>query len=187
MLAFGCGHHNPSAAAAFVKPTGVVSDTGIHFDLHAFDVRTMFRVDSSYPRMEKHTAVTGRLAFELQAQLEIAIGFFRGQVAVLVGRAFAQDCFLFNDPLLLPVLFPPGQICSIEKRNPAVFWWRLSNGAEPEEYQRSKNDHDPVHDKPSVSDCTGITSSYSKEKTITNAGGNKSVSAAGRSLFSEAP
>ena len=89
---------------------------------------------------------------ELEAQIEIAIGFFGGQVAVLVGSAFAENGSMFNDPLFFSVVFPSGQIRSVEERNPSAIGWGLSDCAEPKSYQGYDKEKESFHGK--ASDCT---------------------------------
>src|SRR5205809_7584041 len=46
LLAFRRWHLHPAAPAAFVKPAGMLAYAWIHLDLHPFDVRSMFVIDS---------------------------------------------------------------------------------------------------------------------------------------------
>src|SRR5207247_5025281 len=75
--------------------------------LHSFNVRTMLRVDARNLGVNKYAAVARRLAFELEAQRKILICLFCSQVTVLVSSAFAEDCSLLDDPLLIAILLPP--------------------------------------------------------------------------------
>jgi len=120
------------------------------------------------PRVEKDAAVTSRLAFELEAQIEVAIGLLGGQVAVLVGRAFAQNGAPFNDPLLFSVLLPAGQIFAVEKSDPSALRRRLSCRGKPEQYQSYDKATNSLHGKASVSYIAGTKSVPFGGDSITN-------------------
>src|SRR6266478_8225395 len=105
----------------------------VHLHLHSFNVRTVLWVDAGNSCVQEYTAVTGRLALELQTQIEVAIGLLGGQVAVLVNSAFAQNGAPFNDPLLFSVLRPAGQIFPVEESNPSALRRLLSFCTKPEQ------------------------------------------------------
>jgi hypothetical protein len=110
----------------------------------------MLRVDTGNPGMQEDTTVAGGFGLELEAQIEVAIGLFGGQVAVLVGGAFAKDGASFNNSFFFTVVFPPGQVCPVEERSPAAFRWRLSDGAEPKGYQGCEEGKNFFHGEASV-------------------------------------
>src|SRR6266849_7204127 len=151
LLTFRGGHNHPTAAAAFIQAAGVLAGVGVHLDLHSNDVRTVLRINAGNSGMQEHAAVPCRLTLELQAQIEIAIDFFRGQIAVLVGCALAQNGAVFCHPLFTPILLPAGQILSVEQRHPTLFRRRLRYCAErTEQPKHQKRIHSP-HRKPQKS------------------------------------
>src|SRR6266568_6805593 len=133
LFTFRGGLCHPPAAAALVQAAGVFAHVGIHLHLHSFNVGAMLRVNAENLRVKKHAAVAGCLAFELEAQSEILIRLFCGQVSVLVGCALAEDGSLLHHPLFFAILRPTSKVFSIEERNPAAPLWSLSQGAQPEE------------------------------------------------------
>src|SRR6266478_3457036 len=140
----------------------------VHLHLHSFNVRTVLWVDAGNSCVQEYTAVTGRLALELEAQIEVAIGLLGGQVAVLVGRAFAQNGAPFNDPLLFSVLLPAGQIFAVEKSDPSALRRRLSCRGKPEQYQTYDKATNSFHGKASVSYIAGTKSVPFGGDSITN-------------------
>src|SRR5947209_16540730 len=83
--------------------------------------------------MDKHTAIASGLAFELQAEIKIAIGLLGGQIAIFIGSAFAEDGALLDDPLFVPIFFPAGQILPVKKRNPPTARRRLGFHADAQQ------------------------------------------------------
>ena len=80
--------------------------SGIHLNLHAFDVRPVLRVHADNSRMQKNTRVAIGLAFELKPQIKIAIRFLTRQIAVLVSGAFPDNRALLDSPFLVTINFP---------------------------------------------------------------------------------
>src|SRR5437660_1245998 len=151
VLAFWRGLRHPATPAAFVQTARVLAHVRVDLHLHPFDVRAMLRVDTRNLGMNEYAAVARGLAFEFEAQHEIPISLFRGQVSILVGGAFAEDSSLLNDPLFLTILLPAAQVFSIEESNPAAFMRSLSQGAQPEEERYGKYPTTSFHDKSSAS------------------------------------
>jgi len=132
--------------------------------------------------VEKYAGVARRLALEFQTKVEVAIGFLRGEVAVLSGRAFAKNRAVLSNPALFAVDFPACQIFSVENTNPSVFPMRLGQSSNREkESGRNRSTHSLactaplVHHKPCVpaeahlSAAGNVTASH-QEGTLSHAG-----------------
>src|SRR5712692_1096278 len=156
LLALRRRHLHPAASSAFIQSAGVLAHVWVHLDLHALDVRPMFGIDARNARMEKHAAIARRFALEFQAQAEITIRLLSRQVAILVGRTFAQDRTLLHDPLLLPIILPAGQILPVEKRHPSILWWRFRYNSSAEDYRCGEEGAHSAHSKTSISACREI-------------------------------
>src|SRR6266700_1843967 len=146
LFTFRGGLCHPPAAAALVQAAGVFAHVGIHLHLHSFNVGAMLRVNAENLRVKKHAAVAGCLAFELEAQSEILIRLFCGQVSVLVGCALAEDGSLLHHPLLVAILLPAGKVFSIEERNPAALMRSLSPRTQPKEESYREYPRPSFHD-----------------------------------------
>jgi len=97
----------------------MLPDTGIHFDLYPFDVRTMFGVDAGNFGTQKNSAIAIRFGLEFQTQIEISVTLLGRKISVLVYRALAENCPVLDDPFFLTIVLPAGQIFALKKRRPA--------------------------------------------------------------------
>src|SRR5436309_7764541 len=147
-LTLGRGHCNPAASATFIQPAGVFADARIHLHLHPFDIRAVLRIGASNPRVKKKAAIAVRFALELQAQIEVAIGLLGCQIAVFIGRAFAQDRSLFDTPSFISVLLPTREVLAVEKRQPPAFRRRLNCYRERDQQPGCDKHTTLFHDKP---------------------------------------
>ena len=85
----------------------------------------MLRIDARDSGVEKNAAVAAFLALETEAQIEVAIGLLRRQVAVFVVGALTKDRVALRYPLLFAVVLPTGEVLAVEQRHPAAPGRRL--------------------------------------------------------------
>ena len=124
-LAFRSRLDYPSPPAALIQAAGMIADIGINLHLHAFDVRAVLRIDARDSGVEKNAAVAAFLALETEAQIEVAIGLLRRQVAVFVVGALTKDRVALRYPLFFAVVLPTGEVLAVEQRHPAAPGRRL--------------------------------------------------------------
>src|SRR6187399_709496 len=91
------GHGHPTASAAFIQAARVLACAWVDFDLQAFNVRAVLRIDTGDSGSEKDAAVARGFGLEFQPEIEIAVSLFGGEVTVLVRPAFAEDGATFHD------------------------------------------------------------------------------------------
>src|SRR5205814_2785481 len=87
-------------------------------NLHPPDIRTVLRIHPGHSGVDKHTAVSRCLPFKSNPQGEILVTFFCGQVSVFVCGAAANNSPVVNNPALISIRFPAGEIFTVEEANP---------------------------------------------------------------------